>query len=230
MPIYRNKYKYQLIYPVVGTCAYQSTSLKKGAKKCYEELKSLSNINTPYFTVLNLDTYETYKFQLDAENFSKINNDNLQDTVNNLSSRVQKLEHSLEAIALRSGRQFEGRQFEGRQFEGRQFEGRQFEGQFEGGNNDNINKNDKIIDKLGALGKLDKLDKVDKVDKIDKIGGSNDKIIGSDNLFANVLSKDMQNFNIKKVHTKILLDQGIQNKDIIQQNLQNDKEGTCSIM
>ena len=212
MPIYRNKYKYQLIYPVVGTCAYQSTSLKKGAKKCYEELKSLSNINTPYFTVLNLDTYETYKFQIDAENFSKINNDNLHDTVNNLSSRVQKLEQSLEAIARSPGRQFEGRQFVG-------------------GND--INKNDKIVDKLDALGKLDKLDKVDKVDKIDKIdkiGGKNDKIIGSDNLFANVLSKDMQNFNIKKVHTKILLDQGIQNKDIIQQNLQNDKEGTCSIM
>ena len=114
MPVYRNKYKYQLVHPVVGTCAYQTTSLKKGAKKCYEELKALDNINASHFTVLNVDTYETYKFEIDSKsqlaNNSNLNNINtntnmntqtnnitlkidiLQETINKIDRRVEKLE------------------------------------------------------------------------------------------------------------------------------------------
>lgn len=91
MPLYQNKYKYQLVYPVIGTRVYQTTSLKKGAKKCYEELKSLENINTSYFTVLNIDTYETYKFQIDDKEFVDTNiinpnNSNNTDNTNNTNN------------------------------------------------------------------------------------------------------------------------------------------------
>lgn len=109
--MYRNKYKYQLIHPIVGTRAYQTNSFKKGAKKCYEELKSLDNINTTQFTVLNLDTFQTYKFQIDThkinkqqhdqeleykneQNKSEINKiESIQNTLNNLDSRITKLEN-----------------------------------------------------------------------------------------------------------------------------------------
>lgn len=64
MPVFRNKYRYQLIAPIVGTHVYQTPSLKKGAKKCYEELRSLDNLESTHFTVLNIDTYETYQFQI----------------------------------------------------------------------------------------------------------------------------------------------------------------------
>lgn len=102
MSLYRNKYKYQLIHPVVGTRAYQTTSLKKGAKKCYEELKSLDNISSLHFTILNIDTYETYKFKINHANINKIQTggdgelvkkvNSIQDAVNKLNSRVRKLE------------------------------------------------------------------------------------------------------------------------------------------
>ncbi|AYV84228.1 MAG: hypothetical protein Hyperionvirus20_6 [Hyperionvirus sp.] len=56
--------KYQLIHPIVGTKVYQSKSVGAGAKKCYQELKSFNYINSGYFGVLNVDTGETYQFQI----------------------------------------------------------------------------------------------------------------------------------------------------------------------
>ena len=64
MPIFHSKHKYQLIHPVVGTKAYYTTTLMKGAKQCFEELKTL-NINATQFSVLDHETYEVYKFEID---------------------------------------------------------------------------------------------------------------------------------------------------------------------
>ena len=64
MQVYKTKYKYQLIYPIVGNKLYQATSLKGGAKRCYDELKQLDNIESDYFTVMNVDTFETFKFKI----------------------------------------------------------------------------------------------------------------------------------------------------------------------
>lgn len=115
MNIYHNKYKYQLIHPVVGTRIYQTRSLKKGAKKCYEELKSFNNINSPYFTVLNVDTFEIYKFKIDATNTKaqgvngKLNDtefikkiDRIQETISGLILRIQKLEDNKKINSERS--------------------------------------------------------------------------------------------------------------------------------
>jgi hypothetical protein len=57
--------RYQLISPVVGNKIYQTSTAKKGAKKCYHELKGYGPIRDTEFSVLNLDSYETYKFKID---------------------------------------------------------------------------------------------------------------------------------------------------------------------
>ena len=59
-----NTHRYQLIAPVHGDKIYQTTSLNKGAKKCFEELKGCGKNNFNSFTVMNLDNYETYKFAI----------------------------------------------------------------------------------------------------------------------------------------------------------------------
>jgi hypothetical protein len=116
MPVYQNKYKYQLIHPIVGTRVYQTTSLKRGAKKCYEELKSLNNINSPSFTVLNVDTYETFKFRIDstkvngalagsngAKSIDQEGIDELRKTIGDLHARVKKLEDQSKPLKLTEG-------------------------------------------------------------------------------------------------------------------------------
>lgn len=143
MSSFHNKYKYQLIYPIVGTRVYQTTSFKKGAVKCYNELKSLNNINSSYFTILNLDTYETYKFKintkLNPELNPKLNLDtNIQDTLNDLNIRVKKIEDTI-------------------------FNSKNSNLVF-----DEINKIHKV-DKIDKLDKMDKVDKINKIDKIDEI-------------------------------------------------------------
>jgi hypothetical protein len=99
MPVHHNKCKYQLIHPVVGTRVYQTTSLKKGAKKCYEELKSLNNIDAAQFSVLNVDTYETYHFQIDDSHKLSgggaslgLELNQIQSAIESIDSRLQKLE------------------------------------------------------------------------------------------------------------------------------------------
>jgi len=97
--IYRDGYKYQLIHPIVGTRVYKTNSLNKGAKKCYEELKSLNNINSEYFTILNIDTYQTFKFKINKQqlvggghNNNNNNNNNINMYLSNLDARISRLE------------------------------------------------------------------------------------------------------------------------------------------
>lgn len=101
MPVYRNKYKYQLIHPIVGTRLYQTTSLKKGAQKCYDELKSFNNINARQFSIINADTYETYQFQIDnfshstqsgGNNNKQTTDKDIQSTIALFDNRLKKLE------------------------------------------------------------------------------------------------------------------------------------------
>lgn len=113
MSIYRDKCKYQLIHPIVGTRVYRTNSLKKGAKKCYNELKSLNNINTLTFTILNVETYETFQFKINTKNIEKecINsikkcdelkikttNTELIDKINKMQESIDKLNTLIEEI------------------------------------------------------------------------------------------------------------------------------------
>lgn len=68
--------RFQLVGPIVGTKAYQTESFDMGVKKCYQELKQRggSNFNKyDTFSVMDMDTYETYKFKIDKTNIPFMN-------------------------------------------------------------------------------------------------------------------------------------------------------------
>lgn len=62
--------RFQLINPAVGQKIYQTDSLEKGAKKCYGELKQFAGNNHIGFSIMNVDTFEVYKYEIDA-NYNK---------------------------------------------------------------------------------------------------------------------------------------------------------------
>jgi hypothetical protein len=189
MSVYRSKCKYQLIYPVVGTRAYLSLSPEKGAKKCYEELKSLNNVDAQYFTVLNIDTYETYKFKIDSDKSQKTNNDNIQQTINNLNIRVQKLESKV----------------------------------FEPKPTNQIHPIQQAHQDAKQINPTDQLQQEQEqkqvsVNNVDY----HDQIRQSDNLLANVLSKDIKSFNLEnKARVK---------GSVIQKSSDVQADDNCSIM
>lgn len=57
------QHRFRLISPMVGNKIYSTTSLKHGAKKCLNELNSDTK-KYDSFAMLDVDTYETYKFKL----------------------------------------------------------------------------------------------------------------------------------------------------------------------
>lgn len=78
MSVYKNRSKYQLISPIVGTKIYQTSSPEKGARHCYDELKLISGVNALDFTMMNIDTFETYKYGIaDKTNLGHVVDDHL---------------------------------------------------------------------------------------------------------------------------------------------------------
>ena len=59
-----NNTRYQLIKPIVSDKMYETSSLKKASKKCFEEIKSLKIIGLETFTIKNINSNETYTFQI----------------------------------------------------------------------------------------------------------------------------------------------------------------------
>jgi hypothetical protein len=114
------KSKYQLIYPIIGNNLYFASSLKSGARKCFNDLKELDSVNSDYFTIINVDTLETFKFRISNtnprnelaaindtihQNVSAINDSNkstslldLNDKINNLTNRFSIIESKLKKI------------------------------------------------------------------------------------------------------------------------------------
>lgn len=122
---YKKQNKYQLVYPVKGTKIYQSNSLNKGARKCFNDLKLLENFDSPFFKIINIDTGEAYLFKINkkANNSKnngiidldlsknsqesvqsiKYNNDNFNDIksmIKNLNIKINKLEDRIDEISL----------------------------------------------------------------------------------------------------------------------------------
>jgi len=56
--------KFQLIKPFVSDRIYQTSSMNKAAKKCYQEVKEANLTNIDTFTMLNVDTKEKYVYQI----------------------------------------------------------------------------------------------------------------------------------------------------------------------
>lgn len=56
--------RYQLIKPIISDKIYETQSLMKGAKKCYNEVKNARLPNAKTFTMKDIDTHENYIFKI----------------------------------------------------------------------------------------------------------------------------------------------------------------------
>jgi hypothetical protein len=56
--------RYRLIKPFVSNKIYETRSLKKGAKKCYEEVKMANNPDITSFTLMDIDTRQEFIGQI----------------------------------------------------------------------------------------------------------------------------------------------------------------------
>ena len=56
--------RYQLIKPIISDKIYETSSLMKGAKKCYSEVKTAKIIGSKTFTMRDIDSQETYIFKI----------------------------------------------------------------------------------------------------------------------------------------------------------------------
>jgi hypothetical protein len=56
--------RYQLIKPIISDKIYETSSLIKGAKKCYSEVKNAKISGAKTFTVRDIDSQETFIFKI----------------------------------------------------------------------------------------------------------------------------------------------------------------------
>ena len=56
--------RYQLIKPIISDKIYETSSLIKGAKKCYSEVKNAKICGAKTFTVRDIDSQETFIFKI----------------------------------------------------------------------------------------------------------------------------------------------------------------------
>ncbi len=66
-----DNYRLQLIHPIHGAKIYQASTFDSAVKKCYNELKENGNLNSDYFTVMNINTFETFKFAINKNKKNK---------------------------------------------------------------------------------------------------------------------------------------------------------------
>lgn len=63
--MYKERKRYQLVYPYDGKKVYETSSLNKGAKRCYEELKKTSHYQAAdKFTIMDIDNFKKYEFAI----------------------------------------------------------------------------------------------------------------------------------------------------------------------
>jgi hypothetical protein len=84
----------QLISPINTNKIYSSDNHKELLKKCYAELKESGNPNIDSFTVMDPDTLETYKYQINK----KKNMTGGSDKINKLESLFYKLTSKVDLI------------------------------------------------------------------------------------------------------------------------------------
>jgi len=91
------KFKFRLVHPIIGTNIYQTSSVHKGVKKCYSELKLLDNLDISYFSVQNIDTNETYTYKVNNKRHEIINTiKHIQNDINNINARIDSIENKFE--------------------------------------------------------------------------------------------------------------------------------------
>lgn len=71
-------YRYQMTYPYESTKIYKSKDFDKVVKKCYNHYKNFDGMEYGMFCVTNLDKNIEYKFQVNQNKISKIENRNIE--------------------------------------------------------------------------------------------------------------------------------------------------------
>jgi len=60
--------RYQLIRPIISNKIYESSSMIKSAKKCYQEVKNAKIVGATTFTIKDIDSHKTFTFQIHNKN------------------------------------------------------------------------------------------------------------------------------------------------------------------
>jgi hypothetical protein len=99
--------RYQLVKPILSDKIYEASSVNKGGKKCYKELKSSHIINASTFTIKNIDTSHTFTFKINKPYEPSLNVQgggdiqvvepqfDVKEAVLRLEQRMEKLESAL---------------------------------------------------------------------------------------------------------------------------------------
>jgi len=94
--MYKQKRRYQLVYPYDGKKIYESSSLTKAAQKCYNELKQSVHYNVANkFTILDIDNFKKYDFALKNKNI-QIGGDDNQEPLQVQQEPLQEQQESLQ--------------------------------------------------------------------------------------------------------------------------------------
>ena len=93
-----NYNQYQLIEPILSNKTYQTTSLKKASKKCFDEIKNLKINNLETFKIKNLNTNEIFVFKINQPNIqsNKSEKFNKPDQPDQPSENVLNLSHLID--------------------------------------------------------------------------------------------------------------------------------------
>jgi hypothetical protein len=162
--------RYQLIEPFVGNTLYETSSLKKGAQKCYNDIMNSNKSDAKIFTVREIGSGETFSFNIhkvtknnnnqfggDGANENGVKNVKYNRDVNRIRNEQikNKIEEREDAIEENRERRREER------------EDRREDRREEKNNNEIISKFTNIISKLEN--KLDKLEnKIDVLQEQEK--------------------------------------------------------------
>lgn len=77
--------RYQLIEPIISNKIYDTTSLKRASKRCFNEVKNLKYNNLTTFTIQNLDSNETFTFKIHKPPHKLDNINEVNENILNLS-------------------------------------------------------------------------------------------------------------------------------------------------
>lgn len=97
MKLQYKKHRFRLISPIVGNKIYVTSSLKHGAKKCSTELNK--NKYTE-FSIIDIDTFHTYKFVINKKKTQCNNHINSPDS-SNVENKINLLENRLTIVENR---------------------------------------------------------------------------------------------------------------------------------
>ena len=99
--------RYQLIKPILSDRIHESSSMLKGAKKCYKELKTFNAHNSETFTIRDIDTNKSFVFKIHHTHIPETTNNNKLETLiqstplTQIQESVKKIEENIKNIEIK---------------------------------------------------------------------------------------------------------------------------------